>query len=392
MLLTPLNELDEPKLQALCNEQCPESETIDFKRAIPRASDKDKHEFLKDISAFANASGGDLVYGISEENGFAKAIVPVTEESEDILRRRLGQILDAGLEPRIAGIKFHFINVTNGYVLIIRVPASFDAPHRYLFNNHSKFVMRTGTHITELSYAELRSAFDRTATLVEKARNFRAIRIQAVSQGKTWKPLLSGPVCVVHLISIAGMSGKKKLDIQSLYDEYQSFISEGWGSASRSLNLDGLIVYPRMIGDNKIASSNQIFRAGAFEALRYGGKFTNLESKTIPSTTVSSYFRNTIIQFLNAAKDLGLSGPAIIGISLLSVEGFEFSYENKSYWQSSALSDREHLILADEWIENIDSVTNADEIIQPILDVLWQAFDIQRCYCYDQNGNWKTNN
>lgn len=118
MLLERLEELDEAKLQKLCDERCPESGTLDFKRDIPGTSDKDKHEFLKDVCALANAEGGDLVYGIDEDRGVAKDIVPITSEMADSAKRRLGQVLDAGLEPRLLGIGFHEIKVTNGYVLI----------------------------------------------------------------------------------------------------------------------------------------------------------------------------------------------------------------------------------------------------------------------------------
>jgi|SRR5450759_59619 len=224
MLLEQLERLDEKKLQQLCDERCPESGTLDFKRILPGTSDKDKHEFLKDVCAFANAEGGDLVYGIDEDGGVAKAIVPIASETADSVRRRLGQVLDAGLEPRIQGIGFHEVNVTNGYVLVVRVPSSFDGPHRYLFNSHSKFVMRNGTHTSELSFDQLRSAFDRTATLADRARRFRDDRLQAIVNNKAWRPMKKGPICAVHLIPIASMSGRKSIDVQALYNDYTRFM------------------------------------------------------------------------------------------------------------------------------------------------------------------------
>jgi hypothetical protein len=46
MLLERLEALDDLKLQQLCDERCPESGSLDFKRDLPGTSDKDKHEFL----------------------------------------------------------------------------------------------------------------------------------------------------------------------------------------------------------------------------------------------------------------------------------------------------------------------------------------------------------
>jgi len=39
---------------------------LDYKRDVPGESDQDKKEFLADISSFANATGGDLIYGVDE--------------------------------------------------------------------------------------------------------------------------------------------------------------------------------------------------------------------------------------------------------------------------------------------------------------------------------------
>jgi len=43
-----------------------ESKTIEYKKLLPTNSDADRKEFLADISSFANASGGDVIFGISE--------------------------------------------------------------------------------------------------------------------------------------------------------------------------------------------------------------------------------------------------------------------------------------------------------------------------------------
>ena len=51
-----------------------EGKTIEYKQQLPTNSDGDKKEFLADISSFANASGGDLIYGITEEKGSPKSI------------------------------------------------------------------------------------------------------------------------------------------------------------------------------------------------------------------------------------------------------------------------------------------------------------------------------
>ena len=41
----------------------------------PWGSDQEKEEFLADVSSFANTMGGDLIYGIEEENGIPKVLL-----------------------------------------------------------------------------------------------------------------------------------------------------------------------------------------------------------------------------------------------------------------------------------------------------------------------------
>jgi hypothetical protein len=96
MLADRLDQIDETFPNQVCGEQCDESWTLEFKAILPKPAppdDKPKQEFLKDVAALANAGGGDIVFGISEINGKAGAIVPIQEASDpaDGTRRRLGR-------------------------------------------------------------------------------------------------------------------------------------------------------------------------------------------------------------------------------------------------------------------------------------------------------------
>src|SRR5260370_35585410 len=64
-----LDSIEESDLQALIDNQVPEGKTIEYKKALPGNSDGDKKEFLADVSSFANAAGGDLIFGIREDSG-----------------------------------------------------------------------------------------------------------------------------------------------------------------------------------------------------------------------------------------------------------------------------------------------------------------------------------
>jgi Putative DNA-binding domain len=90
MLADRLEQIDENLLNQVCLEQWDESATLEFKAMLPQSApdDKSKQEFLKDVAALANAGGGDVVYGISEVNGKANALLR--------FRRRLIQSMPPG--------------------------------------------------------------------------------------------------------------------------------------------------------------------------------------------------------------------------------------------------------------------------------------------------------
>lgn len=393
MLPSHLDELSATVLQQLCTDRCSESKTLDFKANLPSTSDRDKAEFLKDVTALANCDGGDLVFGVAEKDGVASRLVPISSESVDAAKRRLGQLLDSGTEPRIQGIQIQSVPVEDAYVLVVRVPASFDGPHRYLFNGHSKFVMRNGTHITELSYEQLRTAFDRTATLVDKTRSFMNGRAEAIVARRTPRPMQPGPICLVHLVPLASMGGRLAPNIAALEHDFTKFIFSDWGGGSRALNLDGLLVYTANQRGGVINAYVQAFRSGALEAGRFGGSLSYLTEdgdppKRIPSTTVTTFYREAVVKFVAIANALGYSGPAIVRFALLNIQGYEFAVGEQYWGQGQAFSDRPDLVLPDAWVEDLAAPFDVDTLIRPMMDILWQAFDVSRCFEYDKSGVW----
>jgi predicted HTH transcriptional regulator len=83
----PLDQIDKGDLQQLIDDQVQESKTIDYKLDAVGNSDKAKKDFLADVSSFANAVGGHLIYGISEEQGIPKQISGLVLDMDDEMAR-----------------------------------------------------------------------------------------------------------------------------------------------------------------------------------------------------------------------------------------------------------------------------------------------------------------
>ncbi|MFN7152401.1 MAG: helix-turn-helix domain-containing protein [Acidovorax sp.] len=387
MLIGPIDKITETDLQALVAAQASESATLDFKRDLPGATSKDKYEFAKDACALANSGGGDLVYGIDETDGFASRVLPLVGETFDAAKRRLGMIADAGIEPRIPGIRMEAVMVSGGYVLIVRVPASFNGPHRIVLDGHSRFVVRNNTHTTELSYDQLRDAFNRMNTLSEKANKFKAERLNSIVAKKTGLPMRKGPIAVALLVPLQPTVGRNSFDITAI--DPQSMLTWVASGAKSMRNLDGFLVYETMTDkpEDGLYAYAQVFRNGAMEAGLTATQ-TISDEKKIPSSAIAKFLRNCYLKFTTTAQERGLRGPAVFSCSLLNIGDYQFAVKDIYSSRSAMYSDRPQLTLPDGWIEALDSPAPVDDVVKPILDVMWEAFDASRCFDYDKYGNW----
>lgn len=395
-MLTPnLASVDLSLLETVCSNAWPESPTLEFKRETPGTSDKDKHELLKDVCALANADGGDIVFGVHESNGSASQLSPIISEPVDALTRRLIQTIESGIEPRLVGLQIAHIVAKDGYVLILRVPASYLGPHCFKVNNSRRFVMRNGTSTSDLTFDQLRMAFDRTASLGERARSFIRERNLALEDRATPKPLIAGPIKAVHFVPLSGLAGKQTPDLQAVYSQsYTTLLGIDWGGGSRVFNLDGLVVYPGGAPSEGHYGYVQVFRTGAMEAASLGGGTfqthpTMPERLLVWSLDMTKFYRERTATFLAFAKSQGLAGPAVISFSMLHVEGFELGIDSFLPRRIAPIADRTHLIAPEVWVDNLES-TEVDDIARPLLDTLWQGFGMERCIDYDpSSGEYK---
>ena len=93
LLNEPFESIDAARLKALIDNGVPESETLEFKRETYGASDAEKKELIKDVTAFANMLGGDLFLGVVDQQGVATRITPLAVQNLDQEIQRLTSIL-----------------------------------------------------------------------------------------------------------------------------------------------------------------------------------------------------------------------------------------------------------------------------------------------------------
>ena len=203
-----------------------ESRGLDYKKELPTGADG-RIGFLKDVAAFANTSGGDLVFGVDEEvdlngkrTGRAGAI-PGLQNLDDVQKLRLEQWVRTGIEPRVYVQLYEVNELTNGPVLVVRVPRSLTGPH--MVKGRSQFLARGNTGNYEMDVDQLRRAFLESHSLVERVANFHRERVASDPERSVHGPI-DGRAC---------FRSARRADHGVIRRTYRSSTGEGSGFAAR---------------------------------------------------------------------------------------------------------------------------------------------------------------
>ena len=153
--------MDVNDLKRLVEEGAQESSYLDFKRgdALDAQNDK-KAEFVKDVTSFANASGGRIIYGISEKKvdgiGVAADITPVT--STRITKEWLSSVIVDKTAPRFTDFDIHEVAVDGGRVIVVDIKAAATA-HQNL--SDFRYYQRVGVVTSALTDFQIRDLMSR---------------------------------------------------------------------------------------------------------------------------------------------------------------------------------------------------------------------------------------
>lgn len=381
MIVGRVQDITEAQFQALITNRTGESPTLDFKQELPSRGEAGRHEFCADISAFANATGGDLVYGISEDDeGRASGVLPLVLNPDQEPLRFLDLALN-GVEPRISGLEVRAVPVSGGHILIVRVPNSWNAPHRVRTNQH--FFIREGARKRQLDMPEIRNAFLRAANQTEEVARFRLERVAKILAAKPpMDKLVTAPLAVVHIVPLAPTVDRSAIDPRAYYTE-RRLPTLGGGGGYPKINLDGALrTEPADIG---IISYTQIFRNGRVEAVK---AFTSLSDGKpyVPSTAFEKDLLSFYEPMLTELAYFNAGPPIAFFLSLLRVHGVRFAARGEREWgEGPSHFDRDDVLLPDIVIE--DEV-RAEIALRPALDLLWQSVGFPCSHNFDEQGNW----
>jgi len=393
MINKKIEDIQERDLQELIENKVLEGKTIEYKRKLPGNSDTNKKEFLADVTSFANTSGGDLIYGIEEDNSTHSPIslTGLGVENIDTEKTRLDNIIRTGVEPRLPNLAIHPIPLGNSNTaILIRTRKSWISPHRVILGGHAKFYARNSSGKYEMDVDELRVTFNLSETIIEKIRGFRADRIAKVETDDTPVTLYSNPKILLHLIALDAFQPAQQYDMDRVYEKCHDKLRLIYLSVlSGRYNLDGIVTHSD-VGDGKYSGYTQLYRNGIIEAvdakLLRDPAMEGSMPRYIPSYVFEKKLMESMASYLALMDELMIPTPIYVFLTLLNVKGYKITTGDRFDPFSQYSIDRSMLVLPEIRVDNY--AVRVEAILKPIFDLIWNACGEPRSLNFDENGNW----
>lgn len=380
------DDISERDLLDLIEAGVPEGVAIDYKREPYGNSDAQKREALKDITSFANSAGGHLVIGMAEREGLPNGLTGLPGVDLDKLKTRLESLVRDGVEPRIIGIRMGQVAVNGGWAFVVRVPRSWNPPHRVSAGGWNKFFVRNSGGAHEASVEELRSLFTLTADARERMRNFRDERIVKVVAGRGPVNITAGGRLFVHIMPLSAFTQPGQIDLEQALQVGGLFTPIGASGRTDKFNFDGFI---NLRGGSVCHGYTQVFHAGIVEATKaeIRGEF---EGQKIVHWSEIVKTVEAVPTYVEGLRQLGVSPPLVIAISLQGVMGSKLGLKGYDYDldEITALPADDPLLLPEIVIDDYGHSFDVINALRPALDSLWNGAGFSGCTYYDGNGNW----
>jgi hypothetical protein len=382
MIPREIDHIEKADIEKLLADKVEEGLRLDYKGRAPNFHDDDaRRDFLIDVTAMANSSGGDLVLGAEEARGSDKKSlgyllnIPGTRtDSVDELIRGLENTLAQNVSPRIPGVRFKAVpDFPEGPVIIARIPKSFAGPHMVSWKKSTSFHVRTNRGNQQLDVHQIRSAFVGSEALSERIGQFRAGRVGRIAAGGTEFGMPPQTKVIIHVVPLVAFEPEFQVDIQlaaSRRAAFQLIGGQTWNQ--HRFNLDGFAVMltSKYGGAPAFSAYVQLFRNGVIEAVTWGLISVNDPTTPIPSAAVFEAIQLASANFVSRLNELAVRPPALLAVSFTDIKGKRVAGPGAPGGRIYPHPiDRDVLMLPPQLIESFDQLVD----LGPTFDIFWQA-------------------
>ncbi len=375
-----VNQLEADDIKRLVENQIRETTALDYKKELKLSQDKDKKEFLYDVSSMFNTDGGCLIYGIEERKdekgqntGIPESITGITIDNLDKLFQQIEDILKSNTEPSISIIALKHLNVDGKDILAIGINKGLGLPSMVTFNETNKFYRRRNSGKYAVDVNELNQMFMQNQILKETAEKFRNERIEKVKSLRAFPVLETKSPLFIQIIPFS-FQDEQILDLSNANNMNLKMQPLNCSSCEFMFNLDGFASFGiDRENRQKVISYDQLFRNGIYEV--YTGhliqEYTTNDGQVINRIN-GAYFVNDVINKITdgitVLKRFKVQPPYIICLSIHETRG-AVMYDTNT-WSKRPIMATE-VVLPPLFLQTIE--VDIYKSLKPYFDIIWQA-------------------
>jgi hypothetical protein len=393
-----------------------EGKQLEFKENIVGNTDDQIKEFLKDVSAMANAIGGDIVYGVAEaldQNGntTASAIHGLAGQNSDDVILRLDNLIRDCVKPRLVGYGIQHVPLASGNsCFVVRIQKSWNPPHVVDRRGHWRFYYRDSAGTHPMDVTELRHAMTFSDTLARSLEEFRLTQLSKIAANSV---LGERAKLILHLQPLSSAQIDAPIDIGRMtFDPMKVVLMPNMRNEPETrLNFEGLLAYNGRAAD---VGYLQVFRNGSIEVV----DTTIPSQRRLPMRTLEKSLMITTTRCLGLMNDLGITSPVVLHVTLLGVNMHRIEIEedpqNMNLYFLNRQAEENPIQERDLLLPNIMIVeeellryanltvanTNDDQaylqlfrqagmLLRPLFDIIWNAGGFQESPHFDEAGVWR---
>lgn len=382
-LPTQLSNTTEQHLQSLIDAEVREGKAIEYKRELSIKEPDAKRKFIRTVASFANAAGGEIVFGVEADNGVPTKLVPLVAFDPDATVMTVRDILRAHVDPPLFGIEYQPVQISGGWALVIRVSRSWQPPHM-VKHDEDRFFTRDANGCVRMNVAEIRNAVLMGEAIKQRIQRYRFERLSAIRAGELPFKLPSHALSVLHILPFRSVADANEGDFAaSAENELEPF--GRWSGMSRVYDVDGMYA----VEGSRVEGASYTFvsRSGCLEVVTPLG-LTCHNRKLIANPGLELQFTQHTPVWLELLTKHGAEPPFCVALTLLDVRDYILYSGPMSSLAISGARPLRHRDLDLPMIV-LQSLDDMPKAFKPMWDALWRASGLSRSFNFDEHGNWK---
>jgi hypothetical protein len=233
--------------------------------------------------------------------------------------------------------------------------------------------------------------------LFHRMETFHRERVEAIAVGNSPLGKRKNGLLVVHLIPIACVKSRLRIDSVALKEKGTSLRPLGSQGGQSRFNAQGVLYFD---GYELYRAYLQLFRDGRMESamsdISYevrpdfpgsGEQTSRTNPRRLRDSICEQAMFETVSGYLRLCKTLELSCPVFLFSAILDCEGVRICTDRSFGDLSEYGIDRSPVYLPEIEITSFDEQIKS--VLRPWCDTFWQSFGMERSFNFDDSGTWR---